>query len=50
MRENPIAEKTLLEMIEDLYDQFENGTIPNIRISTRTKKNIEYNEDSEVWV
>ena len=50
MRENPIAEKTLLEMIEDIYCQFENGTIPNIRLSTRTKKNIEYNEDSEVWV
>ena len=44
------AEKTLLEMIEDLYDQFENGTIPNIRLSTRTKKNIEYSEESEVWV
>ena len=50
MTDNQIAEKTLLEMIEDLYDQFENGTIPNIKISTRTKKNIEYNEDSEVWV
>lgn len=44
------AEETLLGIIRDLYDQFEDGTIPNIRISTRTKNNIEYNENSEVWV
>ena len=36
-----IAEETLLGIIRGLYDQFENGTIPNVEISTRTKKNIE---------
>jgi DNA topoisomerase-6 subunit A len=39
MTENQIAEKTLLEMIEDIYCQFENGTIPNININEHLRHN-----------
>ena len=40
----------LLRIVENLYDQMTNGKIPEIKIATRTKYNIEFNSKSEVWV
>ncbi len=45
-----MAKKALLGIIERFYDQFEHQIVPNIVMPTRTKANIEYNNDSEVWV
>jgi DNA topoisomerase-6 subunit A len=48
-----MEEKCLEAMIgiaEDMYEQMREGKIPELRIATRTKHNIEFNEDSEVWV
>ncbi|RQD92169.1 DNA topoisomerase VI, partial [Methanosalsum natronophilum] len=45
-----LAKQNLLKVTESLYDQFKEGIIPNIVMPSRTKKNIEYNDESDVWV
>ncbi len=45
-----LARNRLLGLSERLYDQFVNSTVPNVSIPSRTKKNIEYSEKSDVWV
>ncbi len=40
----------LLKIVECVYDQIKRGEIPEIEITTRTKRNIEFKEESEVWV
>jgi len=45
-----LTEQRLLKIIETIYDQFAREQIPQLLIPTRTKSNIEFNEDSEVWV
>jgi len=42
--------RALLGIAERMYDQMKAGKIPEIEIATRTKHNIEFNEESEVWV
>ena len=44
------ARERLIDLAADFYDQFAAGEIPEMRIPTRTKSNIEYDEDSGVWV
>ncbi|ERH12122.1 MAG: DNA topoisomerase VI, subunit A [halophilic archaeon J07HB67] len=44
------AREELLELASELYDQFESGDVPTLRLPTRTKSNIEYDEESNVWV
>ncbi|RLI74847.1 DNA topoisomerase VI [Archaeoglobales archaeon] len=41
---------SLLTIAEGLYNQIKSGKIPEIEIATRTKHNIEFKEDTEVWV
>ena len=41
--------QAIMRIAEDLYEQLKEGKIPEIRIATRTKKNIEFNEESLVW-
>jgi len=45
-----LTEQRLLKIIETIYDQFTREQIPQLLIPTRTKSNIEFNEESEVWV
>lgn len=45
-----LTEQRLLKIIETIYDQFVREQIPQLLIPTRTKSNIEFNEESEVWV
>ncbi len=45
-----LSKTTLKKLIQDFYEQFENETIPHIVLPSRTKKNIELNADSDVWV
>ncbi len=42
--------KALLGILENFYEQMKSGKIPEIEISTRTKFNIEFDEDTGVWV
>ena len=44
------AREQLIDLAAQLYDQFESGQIPSMRIPTRSKSNIEYDEELEVWV
>ncbi|WP_121744615.1 DNA topoisomerase IV subunit A [Natronorubrum halophilum] len=44
------AKAQLLDLAAQFYDQFELGEIPHMSVPTRTKNNIEYDEDSDVWV
>ena len=44
------ARERLIDLAAEFYDQFDRGDIPEMNIPTRTKSNIEYDEDSGVWV
>ncbi len=44
------ARQQLIELAAEFYDQFESGDIPELALPTRTKSNIEYDEDAQVWV
>lgn len=41
---------SIKQVAEDLKRQIEQGEVPSVDIPTRTKTNIEYDEDSNVWV
>lgn len=45
-----IASNRLYGLSEVIYNQFIDEEVPSVTLPTRTKKNIEYNNDSEVWV
>ena len=40
----------LIDLAAQFYDQFEMGEIPHMSVPTRTKANIEYDEEKNVWV
>lgn len=42
--------QSLLGIVENMYSQIEAGKVPELHIATRTKYNIEFKEDAEVWV
>ena len=44
------AREQLIELAEEFYEQFDQGEVPQMNLPTRTKSNIEYDEDDEVWV
>ncbi|QRV14691.1 DNA topoisomerase IV subunit A [Haloterrigena salifodinae] len=44
------AQEQLIDLAAQFYDQFELGEIPHMSVPTRTKNNIEYDEESDVWV
>ena len=43
------ARDELIDLAADFYDQFAAGKIPEMTLPTRTKSNIEYDEESGVW-
>jgi DNA topoisomerase-6 subunit A len=45
-----IASGRLLGLAGELYDQFTDEVVPSVSLPSRTKANIEYSEDSDVWV
>lgn len=47
---NKHTEKRLLELARGLYDQFREAEVPYVTLPTRTKNNIEYDDDMDVWV
>ncbi|ELY45399.1 DNA topoisomerase IV subunit A [Natronorubrum tibetense] len=44
------AREQLIDLAAQFYDQFELGEIPHMSVPTRTKNNIEYSEEMDVWV
>src|SRR6056297_3947299 len=44
------AREQLIDLAAEFYDQFAGGEIPHMSLPTRTKNNIEYDEDKDVWV
>ncbi|PSP96755.1 DNA topoisomerase VI [Halobacteriales archaeon QS_5_70_17] len=45
-----IAREKLIDLAAEFYDQFADGEVPKMRVPTRTKSNIEYDEEEGVWV
>ncbi|MGB9927050.1 MAG: DNA topoisomerase VI, partial [Methanosarcina sp.] len=45
-----LAREKLLEIAEKIYSQFENEVVPSVSLPSRTKGNIEYSDESDVWV
>ncbi|MBP1929406.1 DNA topoisomerase-6 subunit A [Methanolinea mesophila] len=43
------AKRKLIEIACRWYDQMTGGEVPSISLPTRTKRNIEYDDESEVW-
>jgi len=43
------ARDELIDLAADFYDQFAGGKIPELKLPTRTKSNIEYDTESGVW-
>ena len=44
------ARERLVDLAAQFYDQFAEGDVPRMQIPTRTKSNIEYDEEKGVWV
>jgi DNA topoisomerase-6 subunit A len=44
------AREQLIDLAAQFYDQFADGDVPSMEVPTRTKTNIEYDEDKDVWV
>ena len=44
------AQEELRALAEEFYDQFAAGEIPTMTLPTRTRSNIRYDEESDVWV
>ncbi len=44
-----LAKERLVGIARGWYDQMRDGIVPFIRLPTRTKQNIEYDDASEVW-
>ena len=44
------ARAKLIDLAAEFYDQFDSGEIPEMSVPTRTKSNIEYDEEERVWV
>jgi DNA topoisomerase-6 subunit A len=44
------ARDQLIDLAEEFYDQFDDGSVPRMRLPTRSKSNIVFDEDEEVWV
>jgi DNA topoisomerase-6 subunit A len=48
--ETPDPEEQLMDLAAQFYEQFEDGDVPRMQVPTRTKANIEYDEEEKVWV
>ncbi len=48
--DTPDAREQLMDLAVQFYDQFDDGDVPRMQVPTRTKTNIEYDEDKKVWV
>src|SRR6056297_3906551 len=44
------AQEKLIDLAAEFYDQFQRGEIPEMSVPTRTKSNIVFDEEEDVWV
>jgi DNA topoisomerase-6 subunit A len=44
------ARQQLIDLAEEFYDQFDRGDVPQMTLPTRSKSNIVFDEESNVWV
>ena len=44
------ARERLVDLAADFYDQMASGEVPQLHLPTRSKSNIEYDEEAGVWV
>lgn len=44
------AERRLRDVVLRFYDQFDTGVVPHVVMPSRTKRNLAYNNKSDVWV
>jgi len=44
------AQEKLIDLAAEFYDQLDRGEIPEMSVPTRTKSNIVFDEESDVWV
>ncbi|MFC6732803.1 MULTISPECIES: DNA topoisomerase IV subunit A [unclassified Haladaptatus] len=49
-KNDDVAREQLIDLAASFYDQFAGGDIPKMKIPTRTKSNIIYDEEMGVWV
>lgn len=49
-KSDTVAREHLIDLAAQFYDQFIDGQIPEMRLPTRTKSNIEYDSEKKVWV
>ena len=49
-KQNELARERLIDLAAEFYDQFAAGDVPSMSVPTRTKSNIEYDEEEGVWV
>ena len=45
-----LARERLIDLAAEFYDQFAEGSVPSMQIPTRTKSNIVFDEEKNVWV
>lgn len=50
MSNENVTKEGLRSIAYTLHEQLQNGEIPHIELPTRSKSNIEYDEDKDVWV
>ena len=50
IEKDELTQRKLLSFIQGFYTQLENEEIPTLLLPTRTKANIAYNDEAEVWV
>ncbi|WP_181691830.1 DNA topoisomerase IV subunit A [Natronomonas sp. LN261] len=45
-----LARERLIDLAGEFYDQFADGSVPEMEIPTRTKNNIVFDDEKDVWV
>ncbi|HPJ83689.1 MAG TPA: DNA topoisomerase VI, partial [Methanothrix sp.] len=50
MKDAEATKERLLGLAETLYDQFQKGIVPHLALPSRTKSNLEYDQEGEIWV
>ena len=49
-QKDELAQERLIDLAAQFYDQFADGEIPSMSLPTRSKSNIVFDEDANVWV
>ena len=44
------TKRQLIRLADTFYEQFQSGNVPHVLLPSRTKKNLAYSDESEVWV